>query len=91
MANLAFSGPKASQKEAKKALMNILADNWTNAFTVDIYSDGGGAVIRAIVECADTDEHLDKDFVAKLPPKFMGWRLVILKVPIGHVRVFYSS
>ena len=52
---------------------------------------GGGAVVRVIVECADTDQHLDKDFVAKLPPKFMGWRLVILKVPIGHVRVFYKS
>ena len=91
MANLAFGGNKASQKEAKKALMQVLAENWTGAFTVDIYSDGGGAIIRAIVECADTDAHLDKALVDKLPPKFMGWRLVILKVPIGHVRVFYNS
>jgi len=91
MANLAFSGPKATQKEVIKALMGVLADNWPGAFTVDIFSDGGGAVVRAIVECTDTDAHLDKDFVDKLPPKFMGWRLVILKVPIGHVRVFYKS
>ena len=91
MANLAFSGPKASQKEVKKELMKVLADCWTGAFTVDIFSDGGGAIVRAIVECADTEAHIDKDVVDKLPPKFMGWRLVILKVPIGHFRVFYSS
>tara|TARA_R100000008_G_scaffold84706_1_gene72802 strand:- start:673 stop:948 length:276 start_codon:yes stop_codon:yes gene_type:complete len=91
MANLAFSGEKASQSEVRKALMAILADSWPNAFTVDFHSDGGGSILRAIVECEDTDEHLDKEFTDKLPLKFMGWRLVILKVPIGHVRVFYSS
>jgi hypothetical protein len=47
MANLAFSGPKASQKEVKKELMKVLADCWTGAFTVDIFSDGGGAIVRA--------------------------------------------
>ena len=60
MANIAFSGEKASQNEVKKALMAILADSWPEAFT------------------------------DKLPLKFMGWRLVILKVPIGHVKVFHS-
>jgi len=91
MANLAFAGKKATQQEVKKALMLILADNWPNAFTVDFHSDGGGHILRAIVECENTDDHLDKEFKDKLPPKFMGWRLVILKVPIGHVKVFYSS
>lgn len=89
MANLAFSGEKASQKEARKELMSILADNWTGAFTVDFHSDDGGLHMQAIVECSDTNDMLDKAFTDKLPLKFMGWRLVILKVPIGHVRVFY--
>ena len=90
MANLAFSGEKVSQDEVKKALMAILAEDWPEAFTVDFWSDGGGTVVRAIVECHDTDDHLDKSLTDKLPLKFMGWRLVILKVPIGHVGVFYS-
>ncbi len=90
MASLAFSGKKAPQDEARKALMLILADNWPNAFTADFHSDGGGHILRAIVECENTDEHLGKEFKDKLPPKFMGWRLVILKVPVGHIKVFYS-
>lgn len=90
MANLAFSGQKASQDEVKKVIMSILADSWPEAFTVDFWSDGGGTVVRAVVECHDTDDPLDKSLTDKLPLRFMGWRLVILKVPIGHVAVFYS-
>ena len=90
MANIAFSGEKASQNEVKKALMAILADSWPEAFTVDFWSDDGGAIARAVVECHDTEESLDQAFTDKLPLKFMGWRLVILKVPIGHVKVFHS-
>jgi len=89
MANLAFSGKKASQDEARKELMSLLADNWTGAFAVDFHSDDGGVHIQAIVECSDTNERLDEAFTKQMPLKFMGWRLVILKVPVGHVRVFY--
>ncbi len=90
MANLAFSGEKVSQDEVKKAWMAILAEDWPEAFTVDFQSDGGGSVVRPIGECHNTDDHLDKSLTDELPLKVMGWRLVILKVPIGHVRVFYS-
>jgi len=91
MANIAFSGEKASEDEVKKALMTILADKWPGAFTVDFWSDDGGHMARAVVECLDTDEPLDQAFTDNLPLKFMGWRLVILKVPIGHVKVFHSQ
>jgi hypothetical protein len=42
MANLFFSGEKASKEEARTGLMELIADNWTDAFTVDFWSDGGG-------------------------------------------------
>ena len=60
MANLFFSGEKASKEEARAGLMELIADNWTDAFTVDFWSDG-------------------------------GWRLVVLKVPRGHIEVFFKD
>ncbi len=90
MANLAFAGEKATREEVKRELMLVLADNWAGAFTVDFHSDDGGHILRAVIECEDPDQQLDQVFTDKLPLKFMGWRLVILKVPIGHVKVFYS-
>ena len=90
MANIAFSGEKASEYDVKRELMNLLADNWTGAFAVDFWSDDGGGIVRAVVECSDPNERLEQSFTDKLPLKFMGWRLVILKVPVGHVKVFFS-
>ena len=90
MANIAFAGKKASEYDVKRELMTLLADNWTGAFTVDFHSDDGGGIVRAVVECDDPDERLEQAFTDKLPLKFMGWRLVILKVPVGHVKVFHS-
>jgi len=91
MANIAFAGEKASEDEVERELRSILAAKWPGAFSVNFWSDDGGRMVQAIVECADVDEMLDQEFTDSMPLKFMGWRLVILKVPIGHVRVFYSS
>jgi len=90
MANIAFSGKKATEQEVEKAVRSILAENWPNAFSVTFWSDDGGRHVQAVVECDDTNVRLDQAFVDKLPLKFMGWRLLILKVPRGHVKVFYS-
>jgi len=35
MANLFFSGEKASKEEAQAGLMELIADNWTDRFTAD--------------------------------------------------------
>ncbi len=90
MANIAFSGEKASEYEVKQSLMTLLADSWEGAFAVDFWSDDGGRIVRAVVECADPNGQLEQSFVNKLPVKYMGWRLIILKVPVGHVKVFFS-
>lgn len=90
MASIAFAGKKASEYDVKRELMTLLADSWEGAFTVDFWSDDGGGIVRAVIECEDTNERLEQAFTDKLPLKFMGWRLVILKVPTGHVAVFHS-
>jgi len=91
MASLYFKGEKAPKEEAKKKLMEHVADNWTGAFTVDFWTDGGGAMIRVVLEMQNPDDRLDPEFRSKFEAMWMGWRLVVLKVPIGHIRVFHDS
>jgi hypothetical protein len=91
MANLFFSGEKASREEAKRGLMEHIADNWTGRFTVDFWSDDGGHMIRAVLEFDDTNEIMPDELRSKFPAKFLGWRMVVLKVPTGHIDVFYKD
>jgi|TARA_R110002020_G_C15987285_1_gene748990 hypothetical protein len=91
MANLFWSDEKASQEEARKALMEYIADNWADRFTVIFHSDDGGQMIQAVLEFEDTNELMSTELRNKFPAKFMGWRMVVLKVPRGHIDVFYKD
>ena len=91
MANLFFSGKKVSKEEARKALMEHIAEIWTDRFTVDFWHDDGGEMIRAVLEFDDTEEIMTNELRSKFPAKFLGWRLVVLKVPTGHVGVFFDD
>tara|TARA_R110001583_G_scaffold400_3_gene3660 strand:- start:728 stop:1006 length:279 start_codon:yes stop_codon:yes gene_type:complete len=91
MANLFFSGKKVSKEEARKALMEHIAEIWTDRFTVDFWHDDGGEMIRAVLEFDDTEEIMASELRSKFPAKFFGWRLVVLKVPTGHVEVFFNN
>ena len=91
MANLFFNGEKASKEEAHKALMEHIADIWQGAFAVTFPSDGGGVHIQAILEFEDTNVRMPDELRSKFPAKWMGWRMVVLKVPRGHIDVFYSD
>ena len=91
MANLFFKEEKATREEARKALMEHIADNWADRFTVNFHSDDGGAHIQAVLEFEDTNELMPDKLRSKFPAKWMGWRLVVLKVPGGHIDVFFSD
>jgi len=91
MASLYFRGEKAPKEEAQAGLMELIADNWTGGFTVDFWTDGGGPMIRAVLEMEDPGERIGDALRSKFDAVWMGWRLVVLKVPIGHIRVFHSS
>jgi hypothetical protein len=91
MASIFWNDKKASKEEAKKSLMQHIADNWSGAFTVAFHSDDGGEHIMAVVEVEDTNVMMEQSFRNKFPAKWMGWRLMVLKVPIGHVKVFFNK
>jgi hypothetical protein len=91
MANLFFSGEKATKEEARAGLMELIADNWSGRFTVNFHSDDGGHMIQAVLEFDNTEELMSDELRNKFPAKFMGWRMVVLKVPTGHIDVFYTN
>ena len=91
MASLYFRGEKAPKEEAKRKLMEHIADNWTGGFAVDFWTDGGGPMIRAVLEMEKPDERIGDVLRSKFDAVWMGWRLVVLKVPIGHIEVFHKS
>ena len=91
MANLFFSGEKATKEEARAGLMGLIADNWSGRFTVNFHSDDGGHMIQAVLEFDNPEEIMSDELRNKFPAKFMGWRMVVLKVPRGHIDVFYTD
>ena len=91
MANIFWNDKKAPQDEARKSLMEYIADIWTDRFTVNFHSDDGGQMIQAVLEFDDTDDLMDTELRSKFPAKWMGWRMVVLKVPRGHINVFYNN
>jgi len=91
MANNFFRGEKAPQDETRAALMELIADNWTGTFTVDFWSDDGGQMIRAVLEMEDPNQMLERAIRSKFDAMWMGWRLIVLKVPLGHIEVFHKS
>ena len=93
MANIYFNKKnKAPREEAKRSLMKHIAMHWEGRFTVDFWSDDGGNLIRAILEMENPDQNLDEQTRNKiLLPIWEGWRMVVLKVPVGHVDVFWAD
>ena len=39
----------------------------------------------------DPNEIMSTELRNKFPAKFMGWRMVVLKVPRGHIDVFFDN
>ena len=91
MANLFWNDEKAPKDEARKGLMEYIAEIWEDRFTVTFHSDDGGFHIQAVLEFDDTEELMETELRSKFPAKFMGWRMVVLKVPRGHIDVFYKD
>ena len=81
-----FSGEKASKKEAEKALMIHTAGVFDGRYTVKFDNDDGGAVINLYLEVDEPSQPLDEFLSQALfTPKWMGWRYVITKCPIGYI------
>jgi len=89
MANIYWSGPKASKKEVFDTLMKEAVDFTDNRYVVCFESDDTGSHIALKVEKNEDDTTGFKKF----PDwgKYMGWRLLKINVPSGYLDVFYNQ
>ena len=84
MANIYWAGPKAPEKDAREALMKELVSCTDHAFDVKFGGDGAGKHVAVYVE-APSDQREPYPWKKRLPPKFMGWRVVIIFVPPTYI------
>jgi hypothetical protein len=86
--------PKASKKEAREAMMRLLAENIETRINVIFNSDFGGPVLVAMAEREPGEDHNGKSPFrewSSRPSPFMGWRVVYTHYPDGYLEVFYDS
>lgn len=86
MASRHFSGEKSTREEAEKQLMMHVAGIFEGRYTVRFESDDGGNHITLIIETESPSENLDSFLSEALSfSKWMGWRYIIKKVPVGYI------
>jgi len=86
MAHIYWTGDKAPEEEVKKALMVELVECTDNTFTVRKESDDTSTHMSAYVEKKDTSKNNDFVWKKHLPVKFMGWRILVIFVPVGYIK-----
>ena len=92
MAHIFFGGEKASEEEAKRELEKHVRGACDLVHAVRFESDDGGKHIVLYLEVEDTNNHLSPYIKEALHcPKWMGWRHMILKVPIGQIDAIISK
>ena len=94
MASLHFAKEKAEKSLAIKCLEDSIA-NWLERykFHVKASTDDGGPVLEVLIEVEDPSSPLreQEKNVPKFEEVWMGWRLIITKIPIGYIKVFYPK
>jgi len=92
MASRHFSGEKSSKEEAEKQLMLHAASIYDGRYTVKFESDDGGTVLNLYLEVKNPSDHLD-EFLndAFRMSKWMGWRFVVTKCPIGYIDAILNA
>ena len=90
MANLFFGGEKAPKQEAINSLTLKISEYYDGRYEVFAASDDGGHHLEIQIEVAEPKDNFE-DQIGDFPPLFeiiptwMGWRTLILKVPLGYI------
>jgi hypothetical protein len=82
-------GEKAPKQTAINELVLMISNYYGGRYEVIAASDDGGTILEVQVEVPDTSSDLDSqapDFpFFDIWPKWMGWRVVVCKVPPGYI------
>ncbi|HHZ95958.1 MAG TPA: hypothetical protein EYN67_10485 [Flavobacteriales bacterium] len=89
MANLFFKKEKSPKQEAINALLLMISNYYDGRYEVLATSDDGGAMLEVQIEVPDVSGHLSTQAPTfpffDIWPIWMGWRVVIAKVPPGYI------
>lgn len=89
MANLFFAGEQAPKQEAINALVLKISEYYSGRYEVLPASDDGGSHLEVQVEVSSPSTRLSEQApefpFSEIIPKWMGWRVVVLKVPLGYI------
>jgi|TARA_Y100000296_G_scaffold58433_1_gene67298 hypothetical protein len=87
MANLFFKKEKASQTDVIEAIDKLVDEKCPQiTYFVRFTSDAGGQMLEFNLEVSEPSELLDRDHpILVIRPMWMGWRSIIMKVPIGYI------
>lgn len=89
MANIFWAdSKKASRQQVRDSLMKDGVEHTDRRFLVSFETDDGGShVVFRVERSDDPDEPTWKKL---FPIKYMGWRLLTISVPEGHLELFYN-
>ena len=87
MANLFFKKEKASQTDAMDGIDKLMEEKCPEiTYLTRFTSDAGGKLLEFNLEVNEPSELLDTDHpILVIRPLWMGWRSIIMKVPIGYI------
>ena len=95
MANIFFTGEKATKEEAISSVMNFVDSYCECVHDAKVVSDDGGHILQVMVEVFDPSQAIlpqKPDFpLFEILPKWRGWRAVVIKVPIGYIAAVVKS
>jgi hypothetical protein len=89
MSSSFFSGEKGAKQQSINDMLVHISNYFNGRFEVIAASDDGGNHLEIQVEVGEVAEtiesqHIDFPFF-DVCPKWMGWRTVVVKVPVGYI------
>jgi hypothetical protein len=82
-------GEKAPKQDAINELVVMISNYYAGRYEVFATADDGGAILEVQIEVPEVSKGLEgqaPDFpFFDIWPKWMGWRVVICKVPPGYI------
>jgi len=86
MANIFFNQEKTPKEEARQKLIELVEKHTDKNFDVFFESDDGGRHIALVFEVENPKELLSRKLMGAIwEPRWMGWRFVVVKVPLGYI------
>ncbi len=92
MGSLHFRGEKAPKNEAEKKMREYVVGVFDGRFHVKFDSDDGGTLLNVYLEVECVSKPLNGILHdAFRDTKWMGWRYVITKCPVGYIEAILEA